>query len=156
MDPVPCYYRNLSDKSLRHSQSLPVVLRVEADGLYGRHDNHHAQGHGNKQHDDVLGPVFQGQLFILVLLGLHHAGGSSGGGLPVLLWSTAIATSSTVSSTSTTITTSSSSGPCSGHCSLLGLQGGFRGDIGLLLVLRARKKKSLYFSIVLDALEQLK
>lgn len=88
---------------------MSVILGVEADRLYGCHYNHHAKGHGNEQHDDVLGPVFQGHLLILVLLSLHHTWGTSGGRLSVLLWpSTIAATSATSAASSFTTPTISS------------------------------------------------
>lgn len=109
-----------------HSQSLAVLLGKEADGLYGCHDDHHAEGHGNEQHDDVLRPVFQGQLFVLVLLGLHHPRRPGSAGLSVLLGAATIAASSSSSSRD-------SSRPDCGPRGLLWWLGGFRGHIGLIL-----------------------
>lgn len=92
--PVSLFIPICSVKSHEHSQSLPVVLGVKTDRFYSCHDNHHAEGHGNKQHDDMLGSVFQGQLLILVVLGFDHAWRPRCGWLPVLLGSAAAITSS--------------------------------------------------------------
>lgn len=48
-------------------QLLVRLLRVEADGLDGGDHDHHAQGDGDEQHDDVLGPVLQSQLLIVCI-----------------------------------------------------------------------------------------
>lgn len=122
----------------KHSQSLSVVLGVEADRLDGCHDDHHAEGDGDKQHNDVLGPILQGQLLVLVVLGLHHAGGlGRGGRLPVLL--RPAITSCCCCSSSTSAFSPASSGPEPGRCRLLWLSGGFRGCVRLRLVLMRDK-----------------
>lgn len=74
----------------KHSQPLSILSGVEADGLYGCHDNGHAERHGNEEHDDVLGPVFQGHLLVLVFLRLLHCR-TGGGRVPVLLGASALA-----------------------------------------------------------------
>lgn len=92
---------------VQHSQPLAVILGVEADGLDGCHDYHHAEGDGNEQHDDMFGSVLQGQFLILILLALNHPRRTGCGGLSILLCPS--------SSFTTTTTTSSTSGPYSCH-----------------------------------------
>ncbi len=71
---------------LVYSQLLAVLLRVETDRFDGGHNHHHTQRDGNKQHDHMLGSVFESQLLILVLLAVcDHLRGPCGGRLSVQL-----------------------------------------------------------------------
>lgn len=69
-----------------YSQLLSVLLRVETDRFDRRHNHHHTQRDGNKQHDHMLGSIFESQLLILILLAVcDHLRGSCGGRLSVQL-----------------------------------------------------------------------
>ena len=46
-------------------QLLVRLLCVEADRLDGGDHDHHAEGDGDEQHDDVFGPILQSQLLIV-------------------------------------------------------------------------------------------
>lgn len=119
-------------------------MGVEADRLYGCHDDHHAKSDRNEQHDDMLGPVFQSQLLLLVIVGLNDTWRTRCGRLPVLLRPVVAASTSSASASASITSTSSSSsctapGPCPGYPGFLWLLGGLRGRTGLLLVLSVRE-----------------
>lgn len=61
--PYHCWSHSPRPAPLPNSQ-LSILLRVEAHGLDGGHHHNHAQCDGHEQHDHVLCPVLEGQLFL--------------------------------------------------------------------------------------------
>lgn len=51
---------------------LSILPGIKADWFDGSHHHHHTESHGDKEHDHMLGAIFQCQLLIFFFLLFHH------------------------------------------------------------------------------------